>query len=289
RVPARVIEVQVRVDDDVHVLRGEARVAQRILQSRRRPGIVQAVDLVELRALLGAEAAVHQHQRARRLDQQAAQGERDAVPLIRRDPPLPQRLGHHPEHRPAVQPLEPRLQRVQPEPPQRTCTPQRQVGRGLRKLHHCTLLHRTTLALAHAHALALFTPSPSSAAATSACAAAARDASAAPRAPPSPRSPAPRAARTAGAAPPPSRARPRTRGAALRSPRRSTRAARPASGAAPPARRVATAAPCTAPSPPARGPSPIPAPDAGTPSRTPRCAPRRPGPPAAGARLRRSR
>src|SRR5690606_15166025 len=289
RVAARVIEVQVRVDDDVHVLRGEARVPQRVLQPRRRPGVVHAVDLAELRVLLVAHAVVDQHERLRRPHQQPAARERDAVPLVRRDPPLPQRLGHHPEHRAAVQPLEPRLQRVQPEPAQRPAAAEGEVGGRLCGSRPATLAHRTTPVLALALAPAHFTPNPSTAAATSAGAAAARAASATPRVPPSPRSPAPRAVPAACAAAPPSRARPRTRGAAPRSPRRSTRSARPASGAAPPARPAATAAPCTAPAPPARGPSPIPAPGTGTSNRTPRCAPRRPGPPAAGARPPRSR
>ena len=46
------------------------------------------------------------------LDQEAAQRQGDSVPVVRRDTPLPQRLGHHAEHGAAVEGLAAGLQGV---------------------------------------------------------------------------------------------------------------------------------------------------------------------------------
>ena len=69
----------------------------------------------ELGHFLVAKRGIDQHQPVGVLHQQAAHGQRDAIPLIRRHPLHPEGARHHAEHRPAVQPLKTALQSVAAE------------------------------------------------------------------------------------------------------------------------------------------------------------------------------
>ena len=110
RVAAGVIEVEVGIDDELHVRRAVPRGGDRVLEVRagdalivQRAAVLQAVDLVELRALLVARAGVDENEAVVMLDQQAAHAEWNAVPVVGRDALLPEWLGDDAEHRAAVE------------------------------------------------------------------------------------------------------------------------------------------------------------------------------------------
>jgi hypothetical protein len=113
-VPARVIEVEVGIDHAAHVLRPMAQLGERVLELRAAVGpfVLETVDVPELRVLLAADPGVDQHEAVVVLDQQAAKGERDPIAVVRRDPALPQGLGHDPEHGAAIQALHAALEGV---------------------------------------------------------------------------------------------------------------------------------------------------------------------------------
>jgi hypothetical protein len=108
------VEMQVRVDDPADVLGAVSQRFERVRQpgAAVRSEVVDAVDLTELGVVLVADARVHEHQTVVVLHEEAAEGQRDPVLRIGGDAPLPQRLWHDPEHRPAVEVLEARFQQM---------------------------------------------------------------------------------------------------------------------------------------------------------------------------------
>src|SRR5688572_4354099 len=120
-VAARMVEVEMGIDDPLHVGGRVAGIVQRVEQLGRRTfapaprGILDAVDLAELRVVLGADGGIDEDQAVAVLDQQAAHRERDAVPLVGGDLPVPERLRHDAEHGAAVEALEAALEGVAPE------------------------------------------------------------------------------------------------------------------------------------------------------------------------------
>ena len=100
-VPARVVEVQVRVDDDGQVFGRAARVrAQRL---RERAPAPYAVHLDLARRPLVAEARLDEDALARALDEEAVGVEAYAVQRVGRRYSLPERAGHDAEHRAPVE------------------------------------------------------------------------------------------------------------------------------------------------------------------------------------------
>ena len=95
-----------------------AELGERILQlgPALGPGVIDAVDVLELLALLVADPRIHEDQAVVVLDQQAPQRQTNPVPRVGDDTAFPQGLGHHAEHGAAVEPLGARLQGVTLEP-----------------------------------------------------------------------------------------------------------------------------------------------------------------------------
>ena len=91
--------MQVAGEHDVDVLRRKAGLGHRHLE---RTGAIDAVDIVELRALLAAEPGVDQHG-ARAADDQRPHRERDAIARVGRRSLLPHHFRHGAEHRAAVE------------------------------------------------------------------------------------------------------------------------------------------------------------------------------------------
>jgi hypothetical protein len=98
---AEVVEVEVRGKDDVDRVRGEAAFGQRVIE-RDRP--VERVDVALLRVHLVAGAAVDEHAAPVRFHQQRPHRQLDAVALVGRRQPLPQRPRHDAEHGAAIEP-----------------------------------------------------------------------------------------------------------------------------------------------------------------------------------------
>ena len=117
-VAARVVEVEVRIDDPADVARQMPRRREGVLQLGRplEPLILDTVNVEELGVLLVAEPGIDQHEAVGMLDEETAHGERDAVAVVVLHPPGPERVRHHAEHGAAVEPLPAGLQRVAPEP-----------------------------------------------------------------------------------------------------------------------------------------------------------------------------
>src|SRR5438046_1596276 len=94
--------------------RPDPELGERVLEQRATvlPFVAHAVDVPELGVLLVADPRVDQHQAVVVLDQEAAEREGNAVALVGRDAPLPQRLGHDAEHGAAIEGLAARFQCV---------------------------------------------------------------------------------------------------------------------------------------------------------------------------------
>ena len=109
-VAAGVVEMQMGIDHPADVAGQEAGGGERVLQLGRalQSLVLDAVDVEELGVLLVAEGGVDEHQAVGMLDQQAAHRQRDPAPLVVADPPAPERIGHHAEHRAAVEALDAR-------------------------------------------------------------------------------------------------------------------------------------------------------------------------------------
>ena len=108
------IEVEGRVDHHAHVGRRVPQRGERVLEPRAPvgAGVLHAVDVGELGVFLVAEPRVDEHEADVVLHEEAAHAELDAVARVGRDSPLPEWLGHHAEHRPAIELLEAGLQRM---------------------------------------------------------------------------------------------------------------------------------------------------------------------------------
>ena len=106
-VPAAVVEVEVRVDDDIHAFRID-RVAADYFRHRGRNG-GEFHALARLLARLIACAGFHQDSVAASLDDVAVEGQPDAVFLIRLELFAPKSAGDDAEHCAAVPPVEARL------------------------------------------------------------------------------------------------------------------------------------------------------------------------------------
>ena len=110
-VATSMIEVQMGVDDEPHVVGLEAGLANPILERGASVGpfVLHTVDLVELRNLLVAKPGVEEHEAVIMLDQQTAHAERNAVPRIGGNATFPERLGNDAEHGAAIELLAPGL------------------------------------------------------------------------------------------------------------------------------------------------------------------------------------
>src|SRR5687767_15096057 len=88
-------------------------------------GVLDTVDVEELRGFLVASAVVDEHQAHVVLDQETPHAERNAVACVRRDAAFPEWLRHHAEHRAPVERLTARLNRVHGPGSQRPCLDER--------------------------------------------------------------------------------------------------------------------------------------------------------------------
>ena len=123
------------IDDQRHVVGAEAGRLDPVLEGGTplAAPVLDGVDVVELGRLLVPRPRIQQHQPIVMLDEQASHPERNAVFLVGCDAPRPQRLGHHAEHRTAIQLLSARLNGVHAEPPDHAGVEQRSRIRILRK------------------------------------------------------------------------------------------------------------------------------------------------------------
>ena len=94
------VEVQVRIDDDVDILGFQVQLSEFTGES---PGVIDSIDLVEFCVELIPDAGFHQNVMAARLDQQTSQAEADTIARVGGDSFLPQRLGNNREHLPAIE------------------------------------------------------------------------------------------------------------------------------------------------------------------------------------------
>ncbi len=92
REAARVVEVQVRREDDVDVVGRQPGLGERVIEVVRP---IDAVDLAEAAAFLVAEAGVDEH-RPHAAHDQRPHRQRDPVAVVRRSLALPQRRGTTP-------------------------------------------------------------------------------------------------------------------------------------------------------------------------------------------------
>src|SRR5215213_11943940 len=108
------IEVEVRVDHEHHLLRTHAEVEQAILECRwtALATVLDAVDLVELVVLFAPRPGVDQDRADVVLDEQATHAKLNTIACVGGNPPLPERLGNDTEHSAAVQLLTTRLNGV---------------------------------------------------------------------------------------------------------------------------------------------------------------------------------
>src|SRR5690625_324352 len=109
-VPASMVEVEVSIDHIFDIVGRETSIPNRILETGRRTLVLDTVDLHELRVLLVTDTRIDQDECIGCLDEEAAETEGDTVPLISRDPTLPEDLGNHPEHRTTIEVLESSLE-----------------------------------------------------------------------------------------------------------------------------------------------------------------------------------
>ena len=111
-IPTRMIEMEMGIDDPFHVPGQEAGRRQGVLQlsGTLESLVLHPVDVEELAVLLVAECCIDQHQSITVFDQDAAHGERNAIPLIRLDTRTPERSRYHPEHGTSIEALEAALE-----------------------------------------------------------------------------------------------------------------------------------------------------------------------------------
>src|SRR5690606_20499959 len=109
---AAVVEVEVREQYVGHVLRADAERRERRDQVVRRA--VHGVDAAELRVVLVAEAGVDEDGAAVAAEEEAPHREGDAVLVVGRDAPGPERLRDDAEHGPAVEAEEAGMDDVEP-------------------------------------------------------------------------------------------------------------------------------------------------------------------------------
>src|SRR6266540_2879827 len=99
-VAARVIEMEMGVDHPANVFRPMTELVECVLQFGAPAGsrVLDTVDVGELAALLVADPGIDQHQAVVVFDEQAAQGQRDAIAIIGGSAARPERLGDDAEH-----------------------------------------------------------------------------------------------------------------------------------------------------------------------------------------------
>src|SRR6202167_1634639 len=122
RVPAAMVEMQMRIDDDIDFRHVQSVLAQAVVQKRP----VQSVNIPQLRRHFSARAGFDQNIFPAGPDQQAIQRQLDTIPRVGWRFLLPQNFRHHSEHGAAVQihfPIYqnvklqvPKLQRFAPSP-----------------------------------------------------------------------------------------------------------------------------------------------------------------------------
>src|SRR5208337_3575213 len=95
RVPAAVVEMKVSVDYNVDVLRLEPQLIESRQEHR---GMLDVIDVLELRVELVPNACFHENVLPAGADQQAGQGKPDSVALVRWGLAFPQGLRHDAEH-----------------------------------------------------------------------------------------------------------------------------------------------------------------------------------------------
>src|SRR5688572_28574346 len=103
--------MQVSVDHDSHVLGARANLPKAVLEES--PSIctivLDSVHRLEFLIFLVSGSGIDEHESGSVLDKQAPHPELNAISLVCRNPPLPQHLGHHAEHRAAIELLTPGL------------------------------------------------------------------------------------------------------------------------------------------------------------------------------------
>ena len=117
RISTGVIEVEMGVDHQHNVRWPDPHARQSIFQHCQASAafVLETVDVLELLVLLVAGPCVDEDESRRMLYQQAPHAELYSVTLVGRDALFPERLGNDAEHRPAIQLLPARLDRVNGE------------------------------------------------------------------------------------------------------------------------------------------------------------------------------
>src|SRR6266702_5955298 len=93
RVPAAVVEVEMRVDNYVDLLHLDS-----CSSKRRGQKLLVAVDLAHLRRLLVADPGLNQHRLLPGAHDNSVEPQQDAVLVVGRGALLPERLWHHAKH-----------------------------------------------------------------------------------------------------------------------------------------------------------------------------------------------
>jgi hypothetical protein len=103
RVSACMVEVKVRTKHDVDIGRIEPGVSNAILKSGRISCVRDPINFSEFLAVLVPHSGIDEDESVRSLDKQAPHGQRDSIPIVGRDTPLPEGLWNNSEHRPTVE------------------------------------------------------------------------------------------------------------------------------------------------------------------------------------------
>ncbi len=123
--PARMVEVEVRRQDDVDVGGGQSGLGKRVVQV---PRSLHTVDVAELLVLLVAQARVDE-ERPHASDEEGAHGQRDAIPIVGGHLGRPQGLRHNTKHGAAVETEGTVIERHELEVPERMAGDPREGGR----------------------------------------------------------------------------------------------------------------------------------------------------------------
>lgn len=112
RVRPRVIEVKVRIDNQRHIVGTDVAGGEGF---QKRGGALDRVGLTEFFVPGVADACVYENDITSRANEQAVQGHRDTILVVRREGSFPQNLGYDAEDHPAVEPPAPIADNIERE------------------------------------------------------------------------------------------------------------------------------------------------------------------------------
>ena len=109
RVSASMVEVKVRAKHDVDIGRIEPGVSNAILESGRISCVRDPINISEFLVVLVPHSSIDKDESVRSLYKQTPHGQRDSIPIVGRDTPLPEGLWNNSEHRSTVELLNTRF------------------------------------------------------------------------------------------------------------------------------------------------------------------------------------